>query len=83
MPSGLTRTDDDFYFAEFPPGVAVARVGLPAPGDELQSGTTGQPSDDGIGALLNQLHGQPVPPPPPPPQSGHEAAVPQPVRVPF
>ncbi|WP_084386718.1 penicillin-binding protein 1A [Castellaniella caeni] len=83
MPSGLTRTDDDFYFAEFPPGVAVARVGLPAPGDDLQSGTTGQPSDDGIGALLNQLHGQPVPPPPPPPQSGHEAAVPQPVRVPF
>ncbi|WP_298012322.1 PBP1A family penicillin-binding protein [uncultured Castellaniella sp.] len=71
LPSGLTRIDGDFYFSEFPPGIAIARVGLPAPGDPASGApASGQ---DGIGALLNQLHGQ----------DDNEAAVPQPVRVPF
>ncbi|MGB6241394.1 MAG: PBP1A family penicillin-binding protein [Castellaniella sp.] len=71
MPSGLLRADNDFYFAEFPPGTAIARVGLPAPGDPLPGD---QPSgQDGIGALLDRLHGQ----------NDSDAAVPQPVRVPF
>ncbi|MGB6008226.1 penicillin-binding protein 1A [Castellaniella sp.] len=71
MPSGLTRTDGDFYFSEFPPGIAIARVGLPAPGDPAPGAPA--PGQDGIGALLDQLHGQ----------NDNEAAVPQPVRVPF
>uniref|UniRef100_A0A1I8AAU4 Penicillin-binding protein 1A n=1 Tax=Steinernema glaseri TaxID=37863 RepID=A0A1I8AAU4_9BILA len=29
-PSGLSRINGDFYFDEFPPGQAIARVGLPA-----------------------------------------------------
>lgn len=37
MPSGLNKTNGDYYFAEFPPGKAVARVGLPMPGDQLYS----------------------------------------------
>ncbi|MBV6273981.1 PBP1A family penicillin-binding protein [Alcaligenaceae bacterium CGII-47] len=52
MPSGLNRIDGDFYFSEFPPGTAVARVGLPAPGDAFSPTTP-----DGIGDLLNQLSG--------------------------
>ena len=44
LPSGLSRQGGDFYFAEFPPGKAIARVGLPAPGDF-----------DGIDDLLQQL----------------------------
>ncbi|HUH39498.1 MAG TPA: PBP1A family penicillin-binding protein [Castellaniella sp.] len=52
MPDGLTRTDGDFYFSEFPPGTAIARVGLPAPGDP---GAGGSPVQDGISDLLNQL----------------------------
>ncbi|MER1966712.1 PBP1A family penicillin-binding protein [Castellaniella sp. GW247-6E4] len=51
MPSGLSRIDGEFYFNEFPPGTAIARVGLPAPGD-LPSGA---PAQDGIGNLLDQL----------------------------
>uniref|UniRef100_UPI003342ABAC penicillin-binding protein 1A n=1 Tax=Castellaniella defragrans TaxID=75697 RepID=UPI003342ABAC len=50
MPSGLSRSDGDFYFSEFPPGTAVARVGLPAPGD-----TPPDAGQDGIGNLLDQL----------------------------
>jgi penicillin-binding protein 1A len=73
MPSGLSRIDGDFYFSEFPPGVAIARVGLPTAGDP-QPGSP-QPGSDGIGALLDQLHGQN--------DSDNDAAVPQPVRVPF
>ncbi|WP_323018903.1 PBP1A family penicillin-binding protein [Castellaniella sp.] len=71
-PSGLLRADNDYYFSEFPPGTAIARVGLPAPGDPMpgDAPATGQ---DGIGALLDQLHGQ----------NDSDAAVPQPVRVPF
>ncbi|TAM90966.1 MAG: PBP1A family penicillin-binding protein [Candidimonas sp.] len=51
MPDGLTKINGDYYFDEFPPGKAVARVGLPSPSDT--PGTPGTP--DGIGALLNQL----------------------------
>ena len=51
MPSGLTKANGDFYFDEFPPGQAIARVGLPAPGDGgLQDG-----GNDGIGDLLRQI----------------------------
>ncbi len=75
MPGGLSRIDGDFYFSEFPPGTAIARVGLPAPGDPVP----GAPDDglDGIGTLLDQLHGDGHTEP----DSG--AAIPQPVRVPF
>jgi penicillin-binding protein 1A len=40
-PDGLIAEGGDYYFAEFPPGQAVARLGLPAP--------------DGLGDLLNAL----------------------------
>jgi penicillin-binding protein 1A len=72
MPSGLSRINGDFYFSEYPPGVAIARVGLPAPGDPLSGGSSDS-GQDGIGALLDQLHSR----------NDNEAAVPQPVRVPF
>ncbi len=51
MPSGLSRIDGEFYFSEFPPGTAIARVGLPAPGDSV----AGAAPMDGIGNLLDQL----------------------------
>ncbi|GHC51944.1 penicillin-binding protein 1A [Alcaligenes pakistanensis] len=55
LPSGLSRINGDFYFDEFPPGQAIARVGLPAPGDgSLQQGDGGG-QNDGIGDLLRQL----------------------------
>ncbi|MGB6156346.1 penicillin-binding protein 1A [Castellaniella sp.] len=72
MPSGLSRINGDFYFSEYPPGVAIARVGLPAPGEPLSGGSSDS-GQDGIGALLDQLHSR----------NDNEAAVPQPVRVPF
>ncbi|WP_345796574.1 PBP1A family penicillin-binding protein [Castellaniella sp. MT123] len=72
MPSGLVRTDGDFYFSEYPPGVAIARVGLPAPGDPAPGTAPARP--DGIGALLDQLRSS---------QPDSNAATPQPVRVPF
>jgi len=75
MPSGLSRIDDDFYFSEFPPGVAVARVGLPAPGDQMPgSSPDGGGGQDAIGNLLDQLRGA---------QDHNDEAIPQPVRVPF
>ncbi|MDN5842456.1 MAG: PBP1A family penicillin-binding protein [Alcaligenaceae bacterium] len=76
MPSGLSRIDGDFYFDEFPPGTAVARVGLPAPGDPIP----GSPSDDGIGRLLNQLSQGGAPDATGQNNSGASA---QPVKVPF
>src|SRR5690625_1655617 len=60
VPQGLERTDNNYYFSEFPPGQAVARVGLPHPSDQqLQQA-------DGISNLLEELgigassHQQPV-----------------------
>jgi len=50
MPSGLQRVDGDYFFSEFPPGQAVARVGLPHPSDRYLEGTV-----DGISDLLNEL----------------------------
>ncbi len=44
-PDGLLAENGDFYFAEFPPGQAVARLGLP------------QPSEDTLGDFLNDLGG--------------------------
>ncbi|SHI08671.1 penicillin-binding protein 1A [Pollutimonas bauzanensis] len=52
MPAGLAKVDGDYYFSEFPPGQAVARVGLPSPSDTLTGGGM-----DGIGNLLNELTG--------------------------
>lgn len=53
MPSGLSKIDGEFYFDEFPPGQAIARVGLPSPQDiPIDGGGL-----DGIGDLLNQLTG--------------------------
>ncbi|WP_353173263.1 penicillin-binding protein 1A [Paracandidimonas soli] len=56
MPGGLERTGGDFYFTEFPPGKAVARVGLPTMEDMVLGGA---PANDGIGDLLNQLDNGP------------------------
>lgn len=50
MPDGLSKIDGDFYFSEFPPGQAIARVGLPSPFDPILDD-----GNDGIGNLLNQL----------------------------
>ena len=52
IPDGLSKIDGDFYFSEFPPGQAVARVGLPT----LAQGPANA-GPDGIGDLLNQLGG--------------------------
>jgi penicillin-binding protein 1A len=70
-PDGLMKVDGDYYFSEFPPGKAVARVGLPSPEEMMLNGQVptgpvgagaapsanagGQSAGDGIGALLNQL----------------------------
>lgn len=52
MPSGLQRIDGEYYYSEFPPGEAVARVGLPSPSDySVES----PPESDGISNLLQQL----------------------------
>ncbi|AEC21392.1 penicillin-binding protein [Pusillimonas sp. T7-7] len=53
MPSGLSKIDGEYYFDEFPPGQAVARVGLPSPQDIPVDGG----GLDGIGDLLDQLTG--------------------------
>lgn len=51
MPAGLEKVNGDFYFSEFPPGQAVARVGLPTPGDQINAA----PPADAINDLVNQL----------------------------
>lgn len=67
MPDGLLKENGEFYFSEFPPGKAVARVGLPSPEERLLNGqlpegaTQSSDSNDGIGALLNQLTGGSAP----------------------
>ncbi len=53
LPSGLSKIDGEFYFDEFPPGQAIARVGLPSPQDVPVDGG----GLDSIGDLLNQLTG--------------------------
>jgi penicillin-binding protein 1A len=52
MPAGLEKVDGDYYFSEFPPGQAVARVGLPTPTD-VPPATS--PPPDAINNLVNQL----------------------------
>ncbi|NYT84681.1 penicillin-binding protein 1A [Pollutimonas harenae] len=53
MPSGLSKINGEYYFDEFPPGKAVARVGLPSPEDIPVDGG----GLDAIGNLLDQLTG--------------------------
>jgi penicillin-binding protein 1A len=53
IPNGLAKIDGEYYFSEFPPGQAVARVGLPSPNDIPVDGR----GMDGIGDLLNKLTG--------------------------
>src|SRR5690606_35424040 len=58
VPSGLNRINGDFYFAEYPPAQAVARVGLSTPTDSLLGpggGGEGKTFADYIGDLLHQL----------------------------
>ncbi|HEY9278503.1 MAG TPA: PBP1A family penicillin-binding protein [Eoetvoesiella sp.] len=55
IPDGLSKVDGEFYFSEFPPGRAVARVGLPTLSDMPIDGS----GVDGIGDLLNQLNESP------------------------
>ncbi len=50
MPDGLEKINGDYYFSEFPPGQAVARVGLPTPDD-----ANAAPPADAINNLVNQL----------------------------
>lgn len=50
MPAGLEKINGDFYFSEFPPDKAIARVGLPS----LKDLVLGTKDDDPIGALLRQ-----------------------------
>ena len=76
-PSGLNRINGDYYFAEYPPGQAVARVGLPSPSDALLGPGGGNLVNgiaDGIGDLLNQLGGG---------GGGSSSDAAQPQRVPF
>src|SRR5699024_12420102 len=56
LPDGLERVDGNYYFAEFPPGSAIARVGLPSAYDEVhQPGANDE--EDGISQLLRSLDG--------------------------
>src|SRR5690606_15983032 len=54
IPDGLSKINGDFYYSEFPPGQAVARVGLPSPYD-TPLGSEENSGGDGIADLLNQL----------------------------
>ena len=51
LPPGLHRDAGDFHFDEFPPGEAVARVGLPLATDHMID----EEPEDGIAGLLRQL----------------------------
>jgi len=57
MPDGLTKVDGDYYFTEFPPGQAVARVGLPTSNET----TAAAPPADAINDLVNQITGSATP----------------------
>jgi len=64
VPPGLLKFGDKLFFAEFPPGKAVARVGLPDQADFLYNGDTlaidasqiNPNKSESIGELLRQLH---------------------------
>jgi len=61
-PSGLLTADGDYYFSEFPPGQAVARLGLPTPDslddflDSLTGGGLFQNEQVNADAVLNTGH---------------------------
>ncbi|VCU69218.1 Penicillin-binding protein 1A [Pigmentiphaga humi] len=48
MPQGIVVSDGDYYFAEFPPGQAVASVGVPQPSADPMSRLI-----DSLGNLIN------------------------------
>src|SRR5690606_27948653 len=48
MPPGIIVENGDYYFAEFPPGQAVASVGLPPPSADPMSRLI-----DSLGNLIN------------------------------
>src|SRR5690625_1619449 len=54
LPDGLERIDGNYYFAEFPPGSAIARIGLPSPYDEVYQ-PRADDEEDGISQLLRSL----------------------------
>ena len=59
MPAGLSQSNGNFFFDEYPPNKAILRVGLPSVLDDslyIEDGTGGATEDDGIGHLLNQLN---------------------------
>ncbi|MDQ8030582.1 penicillin-binding protein [Bordetella genomosp. 1] len=67
-PDGLLAEGGDYYFSEFPPGQAVARLGLPQAGDALGdflNGLTGQEGPiraaPGVGASSSQPWSQNIP----------------------
>ena len=55
IPDGLSRINGDYYYNEFPPGVAIERVGLPSPMDQIVEHIP----NDGITNILQGLRGQP------------------------
>jgi len=70
LPDGLLKIGNKLYFAEFPPGKAVARVGLPVETDFLyndgslaiDTSQINPQQTDSIGDLLKQIR---IPPPQP------------------
>ncbi|MFJ1300388.1 penicillin-binding protein 1A [Pseudomonadota bacterium AL_CKDN230030165-1A_HGKHYDSX7] len=68
-PEGLMAEGGDYYFSEFPPGQAVARLGLPQPGDALGdflNGLSGNPDNairvaPGVGSTTQQPWSQNIP----------------------
>lgn len=59
VPAGLTKSNNNFFFDEYPPNKAILRVGLPSVLDDslyIEDGTGGAVEEDGIGHLLNQLN---------------------------
>ncbi|OZI33603.1 penicillin-binding protein [Bordetella genomosp. 5] len=68
-PEGLMAEGGDYFFSEFPPGQAVARLGLPQPGDALGdflNGLSGNPENairvaPGVGSTTQQPWSQNIP----------------------
>lgn len=58
LPQGLSRSNGNFFFDEYPPNKAILRVGLPSVLDDslyIEDGTGGAPMDN-LDHLINQLN---------------------------